>query len=309
MSRKSERRPAPKPKPPAARPPNQPHHDHPQPYARLLTLGEEEESDVYAEVETELRKGDLSVAISTLLGMVLDETYYDYYEEKVNENDPRSWTRLHAVRVLARCGPDAQTAIQPLLPLLNEEDDYLREEMPFVYAAIGEPAIEPLACLVNDAEADTWLRGGAGESLSEIGQAHPELRERVIAPLEQALINEKEDETLCGFLVMNLLDLGAKESLPIIQQAFEEERVDESVVQLADVEEHFGLPRVTPRKKWNYFPEDNDEEEESGIFVGDEEEAEEEEAPQQPYVAPIKVGRNDPCPCGSGKKYKKCHGA
>jgi preprotein translocase subunit SecA len=22
-----------------------------------------------------------------------------------------------------------------------------------------------------------------------------------------------------------------------------------------------------------------------------------------------KVGRNDPCPCGSGKKYKKCHGS
>jgi uncharacterized protein len=22
-----------------------------------------------------------------------------------------------------------------------------------------------------------------------------------------------------------------------------------------------------------------------------------------------KVGRNDPCPCGSGKKYKNCHGA
>jgi len=22
-----------------------------------------------------------------------------------------------------------------------------------------------------------------------------------------------------------------------------------------------------------------------------------------------KVGRNDPCPCGSGKKYKHCHGA
>ena len=22
-----------------------------------------------------------------------------------------------------------------------------------------------------------------------------------------------------------------------------------------------------------------------------------------------KIGRNDPCPCGSGKKYKQCHGA
>jgi preprotein translocase subunit SecA len=29
----------------------------------------------------------------------------------------------------------------------------------------------------------------------------------------------------------------------------------------------------------------------------------------QPAFAQAKVGRNDPCPCGSGKKYKKCHGA
>jgi preprotein translocase subunit SecA len=31
------------------------------------------------------------------------------------------------------------------------------------------------------------------------------------------------------------------------------------------------------------------------------------EAPK-PVRAGAKVGRNDPCPCGSGKKYKKCHG-
>ncbi len=30
---------------------------------------------------------------------------------------------------------------------------------------------------------------------------------------------------------------------------------------------------------------------------------------QAPARAGPKVGRNDPCPCGSGKKYKKCHGA
>ena len=24
---------------------------------------------------------------------------------------------------------------------------------------------------------------------------------------------------------------------------------------------------------------------------------------------PKKIGRNDPCPCGSGKKYKQCHGS
>ena len=30
--------------------------------------------------------------------------------------------------------------------------------------------------------------------------------------------------------------------------------------------------------------------------------------PQQPYRAPARVGRNESCPCGSGKKFKKCCG-
>jgi preprotein translocase subunit SecA len=30
--------------------------------------------------------------------------------------------------------------------------------------------------------------------------------------------------------------------------------------------------------------------------------------PPKPVRSGTKVGRNDPCPCGSGKKYKKCHG-
>jgi preprotein translocase subunit SecA len=33
------------------------------------------------------------------------------------------------------------------------------------------------------------------------------------------------------------------------------------------------------------------------------------EKPKQAVRTGPKVGRNDPCPCGSGKKYKKCHGA
>jgi len=30
--------------------------------------------------------------------------------------------------------------------------------------------------------------------------------------------------------------------------------------------------------------------------------------PQKPKIAEKKVERNEPCPCGSGKKYKKCCG-
>jgi preprotein translocase subunit SecA len=29
--------------------------------------------------------------------------------------------------------------------------------------------------------------------------------------------------------------------------------------------------------------------------------------PSTTYMG-MKVGRNDPCPCGSGKKFKACHG-
>ena len=32
------------------------------------------------------------------------------------------------------------------------------------------------------------------------------------------------------------------------------------------------------------------------------------EEARKPAKAENKAGRNDPCPCGSGKKYKKCHG-
>jgi uncharacterized protein YecA (UPF0149 family) len=32
-------------------------------------------------------------------------------------------------------------------------------------------------------------------------------------------------------------------------------------------------------------------------------------APRGSALRPGKIGRNDPCPCGSGRKYKKCCGA
>jgi len=45
--------------------------------------------------------------------------------------------------------------------------------------------------------------------------------------------------------------------------------------------------------------------EEPGIEFGDTREA----IPQQPIRKETTIGRNEPCPCGSGKKYKNCHGA
>ncbi len=42
-----------------------------------------------------------------------------------------------------------------------------------------------------------------------------------------------------------------------------------------------------------------------GSFIG---EGDENAVKQKPIVKSKKIGRNEPCPCGSGKKYKNCHG-
>ena len=43
--------------------------------------------------------------------------------------------------------------------------------------------------------------------------------------------------------------------------------------------------------------------------LGEDGEREDEQEKHQPFVRQGgKVGRNDPCPCWSGKKYKQCHG-
>jgi preprotein translocase subunit SecA len=43
-------------------------------------------------------------------------------------------------------------------------------------------------------------------------------------------------------------------------------------------------------------------------FDRDQGDSEEQRQRVQPVRVDKKVGRNDPCPCGSGKKFKNCHG-
>ena len=56
-----------------------------------------------------------------------------------------------------------------------------------------------------------------------------------------------------------------------------------------------------------------EEHEDRSQYVENRHEEPSESAPQQPRrISPVRaeprVGRNDPCPCGSGKKFKNCHG-
>jgi hypothetical protein len=289
--------------------PNLPQHHLPAPYARLQDLGPDDFTDVYDEVAGILAQGDARAAAQRLIGMVQDESYYDYDEgdyEGGRTGDPRAWTRLHALRVLGRLGDAAHAGIEPLLPLLKAEDDFLREDVPFYYAAMGRVAVEPLSRALADGAADTYYRVGAGESLAEIGEKYPELRDAIVPVLERTLAEEKEDSALTGFLIINLCDLAAREALPTIELAYKEDRVDDTLVSLAEVQEHLGVPITAAPPRWDYGPGEPRRVDPLSETVPEDDA---DDTVQKPFVAPEKVGRNDPCPCGSGRKYKKCCGA
>lgn len=54
--------------------------------------------------------------------------------------------------------------------------------------------------------------------------------------------------------------------------------------------------------------EEEDIDDEEGMTLFDILEPNNEETQEPMRRSSPKVGRNDPCPCGSGKKYKKCYG-
>jgi len=139
-------------------------------------------------------------------------------------------------------------------------------------------------------------KNAAAHGLAKIGIAHPEERTQCLAILEQQLQRFVQNVPLFnGFLVSYLLDLKAIEAVETIREAFRHDAVDLSVV--GDVEEaelDLGIrtQRSTPREIWQnkVFPDRMVEEHTTPTLMRSD----------------PKTGRNDPCPCGSGKKFKKC---
>jgi hypothetical protein len=285
-----------------ARIPDLPQHRHDPPLHRLMEIGDDDPEAIYAHIAHALSHDPH--AATRLAAIALDPSYSHYADH--DEDDARAWTRVHAVRTLERMGDATQIVIEPLLPLLGTEDDWLREEMPVFYSIVGTPAVPVLTRIVEDKNANLDLRVGAADALVEIAETQPQTRPDTIALLERSLQDDNQDETLLADFVVCLLNLGAKDSYPIIKAAYERDAIDEFTVGLDEVEEHFGLP-ISPRPQAGESEPDGELFPESSVSLSDEA-TEITEPPRTPFVAEAKIGRNEPCPCGSGLKYKKCCG-
>ncbi len=204
------------------------------------------------------------------------------------------WAPVHAWRTLGQLR--AEEAIEPLIRLFPLDDDWVPTDMPNVFKMIGPKAIPPLSIFFNDSQYSIYARSVAAECLTQIGIEYPESRDTCLSILIDLLGNYKnQDRTFNGLIINNLVDLNAVEHLPLIKKAFDSNKVDLTVNgDIEELEIVLGVrkDRTTPAKNWV----------EEEMFDG------------KPIFSRLinhfdkKIGRNDPCYCGSGKKYKKCCG-
>jgi hypothetical protein len=250
-----------------------------------------------------------SEGIPALIAMVIDPAEYEAAED---DEEFTGWAPYAALEILGEMHPPE--ALEPLLSLLAWDDyDYLSDTLPDALARFGRPALEPVAAIFADRDRTVWTRIRAMSALVKMVEHAPAQRDEIVAILTAQLDSDEPDnldlDSLHGFLVAALVDLKAHGSAPSIVRAFEDDRVDlmiiggEEVLETLDLPDNLAqrlealdtrpwivppIPRPPAQPEW---PESWD----YGV--------------QQPYKRETpKVGRNDPCPCGSGKKYKKCHG-
>lgn len=141
---------------------------------------------------------------------------------------PEVWAPAHALRVLDQL--DITAFIPDLIPVFDLEDDWMPPYVVNLFSKAGAPALEPLQHYLQDRTRWVYGRAEASTAIKEIGLRHPDLRERSIQILTDALAQAEEDHPdLNGFLVGDLLDMNATEALPVIRRAFELQCVDEMI--------------------------------------------------------------------------------
>jgi hypothetical protein len=236
-----------------------------------------------------------------------------------------------------------KSAYRPLAALLRSPtydiDDILGDAVAEtghrVMAAVFDGDPEPLYEVIRDPEADEVARSRMCEALAMVTLRGELPREQTAQFLRSCFSElEPQDQSFLWEGWQNAVAmLGLVELVPFVKQAFERGFIDQQSLDFEDFEQELhrvvngGPPpawhaerefdlfgdTVEELSTWAYSDLEDDPEEEDGAWEAREQH---ERVPHDrvlwspregPAVNPYKgVGRNDPCPCGSGKKFKKC---
>jgi hypothetical protein len=209
--------------------------------------------------------------------------------------------------------------------------DAITEGLPKILASVCGGDVSLIEQLAENKDADEFVRGSAINALLALVVNGDKSREEVLdyyAALLDGKLGKDDSDYVWSSVVSCATDLYPEEIYDKIKKAFDEDRVDEFVIGLDDVDRHLAAGKeaalaelhknphlqfvesAIEEMDWWYWYREPDLRPSHVKSLSDLTPAyQSEKQPQTPHKAPVKVGRNDPCPCGSGKKYKKCHGA
>ena len=211
------------------------------------------------------------------------------------------WAPIHAVELLREM--KATEAIQPMVLWMQKIESlcYLHDRLLQALISFGEAALQPVLA-AYDETTEYEERRSLCSILSEIRGKNDTIYEILLHQLEENV----EWGTLC------LAEYGDTRALPHLQQALDEYEIitdtsnplaDQGVVELCGAIQAMG-GQLTPSQqhKLDQVKAHRDVFRRRLEVLASLKSAREE--PTQPRK---KLGRNEPCWCGSGKKYKKCH--
>jgi hypothetical protein len=249
-----------------------------EPVSQLLFLDLPEGNDSITDYQT---LGITIDHVNELIQMATDVELLGLNDEK-----PEFWGAFHAWRVLGKL--QYVEAIPKLLDLFDIFNDnlelvvFIDQELSEAFKSMGTSAIPVLMAYINANSIPSESKLLAMEYIGKLGNCY---RDESIQFLNNFLCSANiESSVLAGYAVGALVTLNSVESIDIIRDAYNRQCVDLEINgDIEDIEIDFGL-RENP-----YIPR----------LI----------RPTQEFLSvrtEPKVGRNDPCPCGSGKKFKKC---
>jgi hypothetical protein len=244
------------------------------------------------------------------------------------QNDATLFT--YAIYLLAKWRePRGYPLIVRWLSLPGEEafaiggDTVTQEGSRFLASTCGGD-LEPIKALILNRQANEYCRGQAVEALAFLAVWGEVPYESVVSYFlwlaREGL--EREPSNAWENLAANCADIEALAVFPDLQSAYEEGLIDPMFMRPWELDEVETAPRgrEIARFRERHPPISDVVRETNWWACFHREHASETQRPAEPAgyesrerpsphrVSP-KIGRNNPCPCGSGKKYKRCCGA
>lgn len=179
--------------------------------------------------------------------------------------------------------------------------------------------IELIKELIESEIADDYMRSQAIEALAILVIQGVLERDELITYYKKLFekASVRDNPLVLAFLVCSCNDIYPQELYEEIKKCYDEDLVDDSVINLKDVDavmahgKDYVLEESRNDKHLQYIEDTITELEWWACF---DESYKERMETRRNFNSPLtvikslKIGRNDPCPCGSGKKYKKCCG-